>query len=216
MPIGVTDVERWFLEVVVDLKYPVACLASPNLRLILNRAPHGLGLHDLVDVLGSLHGRELIFFEGGGTAERTPLDSDGIVAALSHVHDHRYIQRSVYFGMTALGGDCWENVARPDWSRFVDESYSSDPHEARFAGVDREHVARLALGVVERIGGTERSTLLTPWKATYWKELPLGHELRFLYRRDLDRSPYRVTANPWAPAERDAWFCPVAAPIRRS
>jgi hypothetical protein len=210
MPIEVTDVERWFLEVVVELKYPVASLASPNLGLILNRAPHRLGLEDLVDVLGSLHARELIFFERGGTGERTPLDSDGIVAALRHAHDHRHIERSVYFGMTELGGVCWENVARPDWSRFVDESYSRDPHEGRFAGVDREYVARLALGVSERIGGTESYTLLTPWKATYWKELPLGHELRFLYRRDLDRSPYRVTPNPWARA--DAWFCPVAAP----
>jgi len=85
--------------------------------------------------------------------------------------------------MTSRGGARWEAVAKPDWSRFLDESAGLDPDEVEVSGPDRDRVAshlrQHTLFAV--VPDSERWETLIPWQATYWKTIPRG---------------YRVTA-PW-------------------
>jgi hypothetical protein len=209
---NLTPIERWFLEVVVELKYPVACLASPRLDLILNRPAHALAVDQVLDVLVQLQARGLLCFFERDDARETALERGAILEALRGQHDVRRVDRPVYFGMTSLGGAEWERVARPEWALYVDEGYRTDPAIGSLCGIDRHYLARLGARVEERIEGTDRWTPLHPWQATYWKTLPSGHELRFRYERSKDHAPYRVAPDPWTSEDEAAWFTPAPPP----
>jgi hypothetical protein len=43
--------EYWFLDILVEMQYPLRILTDPNLEAHLNRRGHGLAYPDLVDVL---------------------------------------------------------------------------------------------------------------------------------------------------------------------
>ena len=90
------------------------------------------------------------------------------------------------YGMTSRGGARWEAVAKPDWSRFLDESAGLDPDEVEVAGLDRDrvasHIRRYTRFAV--VPGSERWETLIPWQATYWKTIPRGYRVTVGWPRE--------------------------------
>jgi hypothetical protein len=178
--------ELWFLEVVVELRYPTWMLTSPEIELHLNRSGHGLDLDGVAHVLGRLHRRGLIAYS---------------------THEGLDGETDLYYELTSLGGAAWEQHARPDWNRYLSRSFGE---RAEVIGTDRGRVADYLASPwpFERaIAGTETWDVLEPWKATYWKRLELGHRVRFDYRRQEPKGGEERTA--WL-NDVNRWFTCVA------
>jgi hypothetical protein len=167
--------EKWLLELVVEARAPLSLLANPELELAINRLAPRRAAHAWRALVDGLRGRALIELtdEGGET----------------------------YFALTRDGGAAWEAFARPDWSRFIDAR--ADGTDAEVICADR---ARLDAFVASRWqawipAGAERRDELRPWAATYWKTLPVGYRVRYVYR---EREPADLTTDEYA--QRNAWL----------
>jgi hypothetical protein len=88
--------------------------------------------------------------------------------------------------MTARGGARWEAMAKPDWSRFLDELTGIDPDEVEVSGPDRDrlasHLRQYTLSAL--VPGSERWEELIPWEATYWKTMPRGYRVTVAWQRE--------------------------------
>ena len=172
------EAEFWLLDVVVTGRVHMDWLLWEELEVALNRPVHGLdpdALLDLVDRLfrgGFIDAYELRPGDDGEDLRRS-LDRSEIEAALHGCGP------GFSYGMTSRGGARWEAVAKPDWSRFLDESAGLDPDEVEVCGLDRDrvaaHIRRHTLFAVTP--GNELWKTLIPWQATYWKTLPRGYRV---------------------------------------
>jgi len=172
------EAEFWLLDVVVTGRVHLDWLLWEELDVALNRPGHGLDPDALLDLVDRL-------FRGGFIDAYGPRRSD----------DREDFGRSLHrseteaalhgcgpgfsYGMTLRGGARWEAVAKPDWSRFLDESAGLDPDEVEVEGPDRDRVAshlrRHTLWAV--VPDSERWETLIPWQATYWKTIPHGYRV---------------------------------------
>lgn len=95
----------------------------------------------------------------------------------------------VTFGLSDFGGQVWEDLAKPDWDRFVStwQDYSKVDSEAGQGPIGYYYQTRsrglieVYLAPLENEGklftrGSSRTTVLRPWEATYWKAFPEGFE----------------------------------------
>ena len=179
------EAEFWLLDVVVTARVHLDWLLCDDLDEALNRPGHGLDPDALLDMVDRL-------FRGGFIDAAGPrrggepgdlglsLHRSEIEAAL-----HGY-GPGLSYGMTSRGGARWEAVAKPDWSRFLDESAGLDPDEVEVSGLDRDRVAshlrRHTLFAV--VPGSERWETLIPWQATYWKTVPRGYRVTVGWPRE--------------------------------
>ena len=123
--------------------------------------------------------------------------------------------KTTYYGLTTEGGAAWENVARPDWDRYLDVSFGTDPDEGEVIGVDSARAESYIFSPYQEhppLAGSVRRDRLEPWPATYWKTLPLGHRIRFLYDPNSSVQPaYGTDARAKMLAlldDADRWFTP--------
>jgi hypothetical protein len=193
------EAEFWLLDVVVTGRIQLDWLLWEDLEEALNRPGHGLDPDALLDTVDRLLRGGFIDAEGlrrtGDRADlgRSPHRSD-IEAALHGV------MPGIYYGMTSRGGARWEAVAKPDWSRFLDESAGTDPDEVEVCGLDRDRVAthlrRHTLFAV--VPGDERWDTLIPWRATYWKTFPRGYRVTTAWPEETPaRKPDRDSYERW-------------------
>ncbi len=197
--------ELWLLEVVVEAGTPLSMLVGPEVALALNMPrSHGLSLGALCEKLVSLSERGLIRIhraqdEGEvirshpeverALAEREPFDLGGFV-----------------YRLTDKGGASWEHYARPDWSRFINASWSTEPNECVIEASSQD-VAEEAYQRHEGAGSefqpipaSKHGEVLVPWWATYWKMLPTGYRLRYDWMprpRDVRRMMSQPKQGPW-------------------
>ena len=193
------EAEFWLLDVVVRARVHLDWLLWEHLDEALNRPGHGLDPDVLLDMVDRL-------FRGGFIDAAGPRRSGepgdlGLSLHRSEIEAalHGY-RPGLSYGMTSRGGARWEAVAKPDWSRFLDESAGLDPDEVEMAGLDRDRVAshlqRHTLWAV--VPGSERWTELIPWQATYWKTLPRGYRVRVPWPRESpDKAPDWAAYNEW-------------------
>ena len=180
------DPELWLLETVVEIPMPFWSLVHPRIEELLNKAGHGLGLTALSELLERLNWNGDIFIEDEHCRKRlySANELSGLLRRGRRTGDHRW-------GLTEKGGARWEREADADWSRYVSEAWgtleetgSEETHlwEGEVACTDPERldrwiVVRLPAFGQQILPGTEKREVVAPWKATYWKTLPVGHRL---------------------------------------
>src|SRR5262245_17247139 len=104
--------QHWILQAAVELRMPLRVLTSPNLEEILNRPHHGLDSTGVVRVLRELLQQGLIVLCPGRGALLQEAEEE--LRRLIEGGDRRPFFETTYYGLTSLGGEAWEQVARPD------------------------------------------------------------------------------------------------------
>lgn len=94
------------------------------------------------------------------------------------------------YGFTPAGATVWEQFARPDWDRYIDESYPSEdssgrPQEMGVVTSARRDCVEAFLREAHHLGvvidhDTVRWTEIRPFEVRYWKSLPMGHRAEFV------------------------------------
>lgn len=192
--------EYWLLDSVVEKWDSLKSLVSDDIEGAFNKRSHGLNRDELVSVLDHL-------FQRGDLLARRREKS---VSKGFFIPTRREIEEALdgrlncFYGLTSQGGARWEEVSQPQWERYISSSVYAEPQEGETIGSDRALVEQYELlsrydSEVSVIPGSEQWDVLRPWQATYWKELPLGHRLRFKYEW-VERRPERP--NP----EIEKWF----------
>lgn len=206
--------EYWFLDAAIRLKIPFHWLSADNVDEILNRPHHNLSRSELPVVLERMFERGDLFLEYRNHSEqrsrtRAPSRSE-IEAALYMSHTERIDQaEQVFYGVTALGGALWETLSHPQWDDFFLEGYGIDPYEGEMSASTRSLIEeRLALIPYDSfikaiVPESVRWSVLQPWEATYWKQLPIGYRIEFTY---LPLSEAETLARSTPPDHVQAWY----------
>lgn len=188
--------EYWILESVVEFQLPLGVLVNKEIELALNKESHGLDRKSLVKTL------ERLFAEGLITVHKDDntfsLNAKQINNALNENHKIENYDEWLYYGLTAKGGKVWEAFAKPDWNNFIDASSttSDDYDETRICEAEiicavKEHVEDYFNTPdieEELISESDIWDELTPWQATYWKQLSTGYRVRYKYKAKDDLS----------------------------
>jgi hypothetical protein len=180
--------EYWLLDLVVEARDRLNVLTHPEIELITNKGTHGLHFEELAEMLYRLCQQGDITTWAG--AREVQLSLAGIKAGLSG-------EAKIFYGLTAQGGDKWEQYSNPNWDRYVDMGFTIDPYEGEIIATTHELVEKSLsyqpafANLIQN--GSEAWDVLSPWQATYWKTLPIGHRVKFAYVPDEKTS--------WGPAE---------------
>jgi hypothetical protein len=181
--------EYWLLDSVVESRCPLVWLVAKNVGELLNKRDHGLKRDELMSVLNLLFRRGDLYarLTGKSLAKEVfiPTESE-IEAALSH-------RLNCCYGLTLQGGARWDEVSQPHWERYISDSVYAEPQEGEIISSDRDLVEQYDSltrhdSDTSIVPGSKRWDVLRPWQAAYWKELPVGHRLRFKYEW-VERSP---------------------------
>jgi hypothetical protein len=189
--------EYWILETAVDAGIPLCFLSDEHyeepdgLELMFNKPGHGLDCDALVSTLTTLFQNGLI--EAKRNDEPCHLDESGIRDAIEEKSPLNN-PSCTYYRLKLHGAAVWEQFAAPQWERFILEEFqcSWDENENEpCPGVAtcmtpwrlRKYLENLYLAGREVDATSVEIKECGPWRATYWKELPLGHQARFNWRR---------------------------------
>jgi hypothetical protein len=206
--------ERWILEAACTLAQPVRALIGEGVEEWFNRPHHGLDPAGVVNVLRKLLREGLIVLFPGQGGDALIETEDELRRLLEG--DYRAPPfKATYYGLTAAGGAAWEEVARPDWDRYIDVSFGTDPDEGEVICADPARAEDYVFSPHQEhapLPDSIRRDRLEPWPATYWKTLPMGHRLRFLYdpNHRVDAaygSDSRVSRQAWL-EDANRWFTP--------
>jgi len=174
--------EYWLLNSAVEGWYPLVWLVCDNVEEVFNKRHHGLQRDELVSVLAEL------FRRGDLLAQRVEkfIEKEIFTPTRAEIEAALDDRVRCYYGLTSQGGAKWEEVSRPQWERYITAGVYADPQEGEVIGSDRQLVEKYDslsdyVTDISVIAGSRRWDVLEPWQATYWKELPLGHRLRFKY-----------------------------------
>ena len=91
------------------------------------------------------------------------------------------------YGVTGRGGATWETLSQPQWDRFYVEGYGINPYEGEITASERGLVEQLLRRapydsmVKAIVPESIRWSVLHPWEATYWKQVPIGYQVEFTY-----------------------------------
>ena len=193
----------WFLDTVIRRQIPFNWLSASNLGEMANRPTHNLADADLLDTLMYLFTEgDLMLKLSGRNNNVQSLASpsrDFVQSTLFMGHD-AWIQhpQSIFYGVTAQGATKWEQLSAPQWEQYYEEGYGIEPYEGDIIASER--------AVTEEVFGMARCdplvgtivpasitwTAIHPWNATYWKTLPIGHQVCFTYLPfvETDETPY--------------------------
>jgi hypothetical protein len=207
-------IEYWFLDAAIRLKIPFHLLSASNVDEMLNRPHHHLSMADLIIVLERLFERGDLFLEyinRDGQRYQTQKPSQiEIKAALSLTQDAWSGQAErVFYGVTDHGGALWETLSHPQWEHFYDEGYGIHPYEGEITASTRGLIEeRLALVPYDSfiksiVPQSVQWSVLQPWQATYWKQLPVGYRIEFTY---LPLSEAEKGARSTPPDRVHAWY----------
>ncbi len=201
------DPRRWLLDLVAELRYPVELLTAPELEPAINRRAPKFSAEQWSERLSELRRRGWIELRRFDDAPATITDED-LRAELSTRRHGLPDADTIYFGLTRDGGAEWESAARPDWNRYLFSA--AGEHEVEIACADEARLEKFLRSpwLDWRPIGDERRDVLSPWQATYWKTLPLGHRMRCAYgaREDLAWTAEQYTQrNAWL-ADVNYWF----------
>jgi len=170
----------WLLDAAAESYRPLRMIASEhNVGYVMNKTWHSMDEEQLVQALHSSFTKGdlvalVIEKETGMQGEAFVPTTHELRAALKRIGN-------LYYGLTPQGGARWEQASAPRWDLFVD--YYCNLEEGEIGATTPELVQRyLATQPYHGIGiaeGSEHWQELTPWPATYWKSLPVGHMVSF-------------------------------------
>lgn len=211
----------WFLNAVIQMKLPLNWLSAGNLEEMINKPGHTLSSNQLVITLEELFEERYIYLSYlNHTRQERIVYKPTRQELEGHLFStmERWIMapEQVYYGMTALGGTVWEQLSKPQWERYFDELYDSDPHTGEIIARTSELAEQVLwtcpyLPFIEHITpNTEKRDVIQPWHATYWKILPEGYRIRFMFtRRGYDEETPMQNTPAWLKAwnkEAQEWY----------
>lgn len=176
--------EYWLLETVAEFSIPICWLIYQDIEEALNKQSHGMDRSLLVDTMYKLFSDGLIVAHKiGQLNDCSILTSEQIDRAL---HEKRDMNEH-YFRLTKKGGELWEAFASPRWKFFISGGFEltddSDICIGDLTCMDRRHLEgyfrSLSYYNYEVDGTSIEWDIVRPWEATYWKELQIGHRVRF-------------------------------------
>ncbi|MFH5806450.1 hypothetical protein [Alienimonas sp. DA493] len=196
--------EYWILNSLVEAKVPLAFYRGSDQDFfdLFNRPSHGLTKDELVLTLLGLFNAGWIV----GRAEHEPFEYESDrdrpppsypftptgeairrvlnVAPVDLNPGARSPDPCVHIGLTAEGGGVWEAFAAPRWERFLQQIGAWGDTTLRV--VRKEHGQQYARCWAE-VDQYDPDALVwkpvAPFRATYWKTLPIGFETRFRANR---------------------------------
>lgn len=201
--------EYWLLDSVVESRDSLAMLVSNDIETAFNKRSHGLTRDQLINVL------ERLFLGGDLLAHRWEKSGlkEFFIPTRTDIEEAFNGRVRCFYGLTSQGGARWEEVSQPHWERYIHDSVYAEPREGEIIGSDRDLVEQYDSlshynSEISAVPGSKRWDVLRPWQATYWKELPMGHRLRFEYEW-VERSPEPTDAKIWERfKEIHNWYTP--------
>jgi len=193
------------LETMVEYRIPLTVLFYDEESYVgqSNRVWHGLSAEQLQQTLASLNDRGLIKYSDVRGRLAEPDFGKGLNPILADSSGER-----IFVGLTRKGGKAWESFGRPHWCKYYSIDWDDDPCETGTIEFADTALLPNILNVVMWIGcillePASSVRRLSPWKATYWKQLPIGHRLSFVSKKM--PSHEALLASLW-PAESDSQY----------
>ncbi len=197
--------EFWLLDSVINSTVTLDLLVSKSLGEILNRREHGLSYPVLISTLHKLFEREELFAEPMSnflSPERAIRDpqtnrridrrvvGEPFKPTLTQIEAGVRGDTPIEYGLTQKGGARWEHLTNADWKRYLIDCYywSDDMPVSTVTIISQdENLVKQYLAFAKRqtaifIDRSEKWKTLSPWQATYWKVLPVGHWLQLDYK----------------------------------
>ena len=220
MQIKLSRGEYWILESLISIKYPVCDYSSPDHEAIFNRPTHGLDHAELLDTLDAMvrsgwisaHWWDMLPDHDPETAPFAPtrkeIEAALVAPRLDSLRHPSERPPLMYAELTALGGSVWESFACPTWDAFMDVDLGMNgPGE--FVAVQKWRLEKYLLhahylGTLIRLD-TLQWDVISPWQATYWKTLPVGHRVRFENQQDHSIPNWDLI--PSACSRLQKWYC---------
>ena len=138
------------------------------------------------------------------------------------------VRKITYYGLTQEGGAQWEAFAAPDWEKYIARSFQTDEDEYemwelicgdknwRFADKDcldprqnwlEEYIESMCFYSEKKvILESVEWDYVTPWEATYWKQLEGGHRVRFRCRDSSEGENFKPPLPPYAVYLDRLWY----------
>ena len=185
--------EYWLLENVVEDECAIGALNDSELELHLNKKGHGLTRTSLVETLHRLLASGLIYAKNEATGFISTHEQ--IKRALDEMESRDINsvgkEKLTFYGLTEEGSVQWEAFAAPDWQSYIKEGFQVPDGseygiwevmcadkgwlESYFESIYFHYPIEMSLASVEW-------DYITPWQATYWKQLDGAYRLRFQAR----------------------------------
>jgi hypothetical protein len=176
--------EYWLLTTVAELAVPICWLDWEDIEEVLNKPGHGMDRQLLVNTL------EKLFSDGLIVAHRFDHWDDCFVLSSKNIEialDERQNNKEHFYRLTAKGGDYWEAFASPNWNFYISAGYElpedNDIWHGELICTTKEHLEKYFQSLCAHDYEVDVKSIqldvLEPWAATYWKELPIGHRIRF-------------------------------------
>ncbi len=166
--------EAWLLETLAMFRLPVGYMKRPErpMKEWLNRGYHRLSNEALVSALAKMfrHGDIDAFYDD------EMLKPAGLSDFLASLDDRN---STMHCGVTRAGGERWEDLAKPEWSRYF-EDVGWDGENVEISAGSQERIAEL----VSKADILWRCTMnlkqdsiqpVKPWQPFAWKTLPVGY-----------------------------------------
>ena len=193
--------EYWLLEAVVQFNLPIWWLYWSEMELALNKTGHGMPRELLIETLHKLFIEGLIVAtENRNYDNLLQLDPEQIEIALSEDQSTRK-SKKYHYQLTHKGGEYWEAFANPNWNLFIDACHEepdddSDIWNGEIICPNKRHLESYYESVsyydYNVIEGTEKVDTVEPWQATYWKEIPIGHRIKFKGYEKIKEEDYKT------------------------
>jgi hypothetical protein len=185
--------EFWVLETAVRSCISLETIGGGDryLRFQWNKPPHGLSHAELVGLMERLldAGYVECYMDCSPVARPTASEVSTAIAARGQMPD---VSEKLGYCLTAAGAAVWEQIAKPDWGRYMNDQWDFDEEG------DGGHL-EIAVGSSQMLdyvlehgpcyweitiaGGAKDRSVLKPWEATYWKTLPEGHKAILSFKR---------------------------------
>lgn len=176
--------EYWLLETVAEFGIPICWLAYEDIEEALNKPGHGMERPLLVETMQKLFSEGLIVaHKFGQLNDCFNLTTKQIDSALNEKRN----RKEHYYRLTTKGGEFWEAFASPNWQYFISGGYELPDDSDLWLGdltcMKKKHLETYFCSLSYYDYEVDQASIqwdtLKPWEATYWKELPTGHRVRF-------------------------------------
>jgi hypothetical protein len=172
--------EAWLLETLAIFRLPVGYMKRLELPMNewLNRGYHRLSDEALVSTLAEMFRRGDI----DAFYDNEMLKPAGLNDFLEALDDRN---STVHCGVSRAGGERWEALARPEWSRYF-EDVGWDGKSVEITAGSQERIVE----IVSHADILWRCTMslnkdsvqpVTPWEPFPWKTLPVGYTATVRY-----------------------------------
>ena len=174
--------EYWLLDSVVESRDSLAMLVSKDVETAFNKRSHGLTRAQLINVLERLFlYRDLLAYR-----REKSVPKEFFIPTRTEIEEAFSGRVRCFYGLTSQGGARWEEFSQPHWERYIHDSVYAEPREGEIIGSDQDLVEQYDSlsrydSDISVVPGSKHWDVLRPWQATYWKELPVGHRLRYKY-----------------------------------